>query len=98
MNRSTLSAEAKLLEQARRALRYDPAQADPWLEQHRRRYPNGALRQERALLEIRLALALGDRERASQKAERFVRETPNGALSRRALEILKEERDSGEAD
>lgn len=63
------AAEAKLLLEARRSLRGDPAHALKLANRHRRQFKHGALAEEREYLAIRALVAL-DREAEAQKRAR----------------------------
>jgi hypothetical protein len=68
---STAAAEAALLERARAALGGDPAGALALAEQHRRRFPHGALVQEREVIAIDALKRLGRADAASVRAAAF---------------------------
>jgi hypothetical protein len=61
-----------------------------WLDDHQRRYPNGVLSQERRLLQVRSALAQGDRDRAEEETQRLMTEASDSPLSEQARELLGE--------
>jgi len=65
--------EMPLLRRATRALAADPARALALTDEHLRRFPNGALDEERELIAIRALSALGRSADARQRAELFVR-------------------------
>jgi hypothetical protein len=76
-----LSAEQALLDPARVALaRGDGAGALARLAQHERRFPNGALSQEREAMVIRALVLTGDRDRARAHAESFRSRYPGSLL------------------
>jgi hypothetical protein len=76
-----LSAEQALLDPARAALaRGDGAGALDRLALHERRFPNGALSQEREAMAIRALVLTGDRARARARAESFRSRYPSSLL------------------
>lgn len=78
---STLDEESKLLAAAQNFLRSDaPAQALARLEQHRRRFPHGALAQEREAARVAALCALGRTSEADRAANRFRTGWPDSAL------------------
>jgi hypothetical protein len=79
------TAEAALLEQARAALRGDPANALALAERHRRRFPHGALGQEREVIAIEALKRLGREAAASARAAAFERRY-RGSVHRPRLE------------
>jgi hypothetical protein len=68
-----VAGEAALLERAQAALRADPSGALALTEQHQRRYPKGALGQEREVIAIEALKRLGRAEAASARAAAFER-------------------------
>jgi hypothetical protein len=76
-----LSAEQALLDPARVAIaRGDGAGALARLALHERRFPNGALSQEREAMAIRALVLTGDRDRARARAESFRSRYPGSLL------------------
>jgi hypothetical protein len=68
-----LAREMRLLREARRALvTGEPAAAYALLEQHRARFPQGALREEREAYAIRALTALGRNDEAERRYLDFV--------------------------
>lgn len=87
--RQDLVAEAALLEGARREAGRDPRRALKALDQHLRRYPEGALAAEREVLAIEVLGRLGRNEAQRRRAERFLvrfAHSPYIDRVRRALE------------
>jgi hypothetical protein len=83
--RDSKPSEAALLEQARHALRSDPARALSLTEQHQLRFPNGALKQEREVIAIEALRRLGRSDQSSERARLFQNQYPDSA-HRRAVE------------
>lgn len=74
---SQLSEENRALLQARQALRSnDPAGALGLLEQSQKRFPRGALAEEREALTIEALARLGDTARSATRATAFLRNYP----------------------
>lgn len=76
-------SEAELLEQARSALKGDPARALARANEHRRRFPGGALVQEREVIAIKALQSLGRSAEAEQRAEAFSKAFPGSAFQRK---------------
>jgi hypothetical protein len=78
---SALAEEQALLDPARAALAHgDGAGALSLLEQHTRRFPDGALAQEREAMAIRALVLTGDGERAQRRADAFRAHYPGSLL------------------
>ena len=78
-----LGAERGLLDVARGALaRGEAAEALTAVDRHAREYPDGALVEEREALAIKSLVALGRRDEARARAQRFEQRFPNGLLLR----------------
>jgi hypothetical protein len=75
--------EATLLRQAQAALRRDPAQALALTREHRRRFPKGALAQEREVIAIEALSRLGRSGEASKAATDFTQRYPDSAHRRK---------------
>ncbi len=83
-SRSTLGAEARLLEEAFNAQRVgDPAQALARLDEHASRYPQGLLRAESSAQRVLVLCSLGRTDDARAEADRFVAEYPGTPLALR---------------
>ncbi len=83
--------EATLFRRAAGALRSGSARRTlRLLNRARRRFPQGALVQERALLRIEATIRLGDREGGEHLARRFLQRWPDSALAPRARRLLHE--------
>lgn len=75
---TSLAAERRLLDDARRALaRGEPQTGLAPLELHAKRFPNGVLNEEREALAVRLLAALGNQRAALARANGFRRHFPN---------------------
>jgi outer membrane protein assembly factor BamD (BamD/ComL family) len=75
-----------LLRQARRHLRDGrPRAALALLTRHQRRWPHGALEQEREVLAVEALAASGDDRAARDRATLFLRRHPGSALGPAAL-------------
>lgn len=74
--------EAKLLEQARRALATNPSQALAITRRHQALFPNGALAQEREVIAIEALRRLGKSGQASERADSFEQKYPDSAHRR----------------
>jgi outer membrane protein assembly factor BamD (BamD/ComL family) len=71
-----------LMQQARAALAaHDPARALRALNEHARRFPDGALAEEREGLRIAALQAAGKRDEAQRDADRFKKRYPRSVLS-----------------
>jgi len=81
--------EAELLERAQAALRAEPARALALTREHRRRYPTGALVQEREVIAIEALRRLGRGRAASHKADVFDERYP-GSVHHNRLEQTNE--------
>ncbi len=83
-----LGEELRLLESARASLERDPAAALRATRAHARRFPNGALAEEREVLAIDAAWRLGERDRARQRAERFLARHGRSAHAEKVRQIV----------
>ncbi len=72
-------AEIDLLRRAQQALPHRPAEALAAAEEHGRRFPGGALSQEREVITISALVALGRRDEAQRRATRFGESYPRSA-------------------
>lgn len=75
-------SEAALLEQARRALNTSPSYALQLANQHRARFPNGVLTQEREVIAIEALRKLNRGGEADQRATGFSKAFPGSAHQR----------------
>jgi hypothetical protein len=71
------------LEQARAALKGDPARALARANEHRRRFPGGVLVQEREVIAIQALRHLGRDTEANQRASAFQKAFPGSAFERK---------------
>jgi hypothetical protein len=76
---ATSESESDLLGRAQAALRRDPAQALSLAGEHRRKFPNGMLVQEREVLAIDALERLGRHAEAVARADRFSKSFPGSA-------------------
>jgi hypothetical protein len=76
-------SEAELLEQARRALKSDPSRALARANEHRGRFPGGALVQEREVIAIKALRQLGRTAEADSRADAFAKAFPGSAFQRK---------------
>jgi hypothetical protein len=76
-------SEADLLQSAQAALRSNPRRALALTREHRRRFPNGALAQEREVIAIEALSKLGRTDDARGRAGRFKQQYPNSAHQRK---------------
>lgn len=87
--------EVRLIDAARRILVSDATAALSLLQQHRERFPQGALTEEREVLAVESLLGLGRRDEARVRATAFLADFPTSvqrrrleaALARAAIEI-----------
>lgn len=77
------ASEADLLEQARSALKADPARALSRANEAAQRYPRGVLVQEREVLAIQALRRLGRTAEADRRAEAFAKAFPGSAFQRK---------------
>lgn len=75
--------EAELLEQARSALKSDPARALARANAHAARFPGGALVQEREVIAIKALRQLGRTAEADGRAAAFAKAFPGSAFARK---------------
>ena len=88
---SRLAEENRLLREARDALRAgDAARALSSLTTMDRKFPSGALLQERELLRVQALLAAGSRERAVVVAKRFVSRYPSSPYATKMRTLVGE--------
>jgi len=86
---SKAPSEAALLEQARRALNSSPASALQLANQHRARFPNGVLSQEREVIAIEALRRLHRTAEADQRGAGFSKAFPGSAHQRMVDETPK---------
>jgi hypothetical protein len=83
---SDVEAEVSLLGEAQRALRaHDEQRALALLEDHARRFPSGALGEEREATRVAALCALGRAAEAGAAADRFLVAFPGSPLTARVL-------------
>ena len=76
-------SEAELLEQARAAMKGDPARALQRANEHAARFPGGVLVQEREVIAIQALRKLGRTAEADRRAQAFARAFPGSAFARK---------------
>ena len=76
-------SEAELLEQARAAMKADPARALQRANEHAARFPGGVLVQEREVLAIQALRKLGRNSDADRRAQAFAKAFPGSAFARK---------------
>jgi hypothetical protein len=76
-------SEAELLEQARSAMKNDPARALARANEHRSRFPGGVLVQEREVIAIQALRQLGRTAEADRRTQAFEKAFPGSAFQRK---------------
>jgi hypothetical protein len=76
-------SEVELLRQAQAQLTKDPKRALALTHEHKRRFPDGALAQEREVIAVDALSRLGDGEQAKKRADEFDRRYPDSAHRRK---------------
>lgn len=76
-------SEAELLEQARAAMKVDPARALQRANEHAGRFPGGVLVQEREVIAIQALRKLGRSAEADRRAQAFAKAFPGSAFARK---------------
>lgn len=84
-----LGVEMRYLSRARELLADHPAEAFGVLEEHRTRFPDGALREEREAFAIEALAALGRVEQAERRYYDFVRDYPESDFTPRLTALLR---------
>lgn len=82
-------SEVALLDQARGSLATNPARALALTEEHRRRFPKGALSQEREVIAIEALKKLGRGTEAKKRGDAFSAENPDTIHRRTVTETKK---------
>jgi hypothetical protein len=82
-------SELQLLMAAQRALRVSAAKALGFAEQHARAYPTGNFAAEREEIAITALSALGDTQRARQRARAFLERYPSSLARGRVQQLLE---------
>lgn len=80
------ASEVGLLQRAQAALRADPGRALALTAEHERRFPRGALVQEREVIRIEALRRLGKTSAAQERASKFERDFPDSAHRRKVGE------------
>lgn len=85
----TVAGEVQLVDAARTALRAgDATQCLHWLAERRRRFPQGLLGPEAALIRIEALTQSGQMEAARDSGRQFLEEYPTGPLAHRVRSLL----------
>lgn len=85
--KETLADEMRYLEAAQRALRDgNGARALAWLDEHKSRFPNGVLAEERLAARVLALCRVGRSADARREAEAFVRIAPHSPLLVQVIE------------
>jgi hypothetical protein len=95
---AALAEEVALLRRAQQELAAAPARALSLAHEHARRYPNGALREERELITIVALLETGSIAQAQQRAAAFRHEHPHSVHVRRLEAVLRDHNDRPSAE
>jgi hypothetical protein len=77
------ASEAELLEQARAAMKVDPARALQRANEHAAHFPGGVLVQEREVIAIQALRKLGRSAEADRRATAFAKAFPGSAFARK---------------
>jgi hypothetical protein len=86
---STLAAERRLLDAARAArARGRDADAESAIARHRRRFPDGALAEERDVLSIEILVASGRVDEARREADELERRHPDSLYNARIARLI----------
>ena len=83
-----LNDEVRLIDHARQLIASNPRRALDTLNAHRRRYPGGALQQERLVLAAEVYCKLGKTTSARRVTRRFRRRYPRSAYLQRLKQVL----------
>lgn len=89
-----IHAELTLLRRAQESLTPAPSRALALCEEHARRYPSGALQQERELIAVVALLRRGDLKGAHARALRFERAFPGSMHAQRLRALLADHKSS----
>ena len=82
-------SESALLAQAQAALRSNPQRALALTREHKRRFPTGALAQEREVIAIEALNRIGDGDAARKRAKEFETSYPGSAHRRKVQNATK---------
>jgi outer membrane protein assembly factor BamD (BamD/ComL family) len=87
--RATATAEIRLLDQARAALRAgDPAHAEVLLDRFDREHPRPVLADEATVTRVEALLLRGEAEEANRIGEKLLRERPNSVQAQRVRSLI----------
>ncbi len=84
-------SEAALLRQAQAQLKSDPARALNLTREHRRRFPSGALAQEREVIAIEALSRLGRKSEAGVRADDFQKSYPGSAHKKKVQSAVEDD-------
>lgn len=84
-----LAGEMRLVSEARRMLEEDPAGALSLLDQHRTRFPQGALREEREAYAIEAMIALEHTAEVERRYLEFRHDFPTSAFLPRLAQLMR---------
>jgi hypothetical protein len=84
-----LAGEMRLMQEARAALEHDPTGALTLLEQHRQRYPRGALSEEREVYAIEALVVLGHTEEVERRYLEFRSDFPDSTFTERLERVMQ---------
>ena len=83
-------SEAQLLDQARAAIKNDPARALELAREHARLYPRGALAQEREVIAIEALKRAGKSNAARERADEFRQRHPSSIHKNKVEGVVKD--------
>ncbi|UJR84985.1 hypothetical protein [Sandaracinus amylolyticus] len=86
---SDLAAEMRLVQEARGMIATEPAVALSLLDQHRARFPEGALREEREVYAIEALAALGRTDEVERRYLEFREDFPESSLTERLQRVVE---------
>ena len=86
--RAAAPSELELIDRARREVRSAPASALASAAEHERRFPPGAMAEEREVIRISALAALGKRAEARARGEAFLRVNPDTAYAPRIRSLI----------
>lgn len=84
-----LAGEMRLVQEARSIIATEPGVALSLLDQHRQRYPQGALREEREVYAIEALQALGRTDEVERRYLEFREDFPDSALRERLERLMQ---------
>lgn len=84
-----LGVEMRVLSRARELLEEHPAEAFSVLEEHRRRFPQGALREEREAFSVQALVNLGRVQEAERRYYEFLHDFPHSDFAERLSRLMR---------